>query len=53
MENINNQSEKDSSLKAIRNKIKEVVNPYYLSEIEKLVKDSLNPQLSQSEVRKL
>ena len=52
MENINNQSKKDSSLETIENKIKEAVNPYRLGEIEKLVKDSLNPQLSQSEVRK-
>jgi hypothetical protein len=53
MENINNQSEKDLMMETIQKKIKEAVNPYYLSDIEKIIKDSLNPQISQSEVSKI
>ena len=53
MESSNSQNEKDSMFESIKNKIKEVVNPYNLGEIQKLVKDSLNPLLSQSEVSKI
>ena len=53
MENLNNQNEKDNMMESILNKIQKEVNPYNLGNIEKYVKDSLNPQLSQSEVRSI
>lgn len=53
MESNNSQNEKDSTIESIQNKINEVVNPYNLGLIEKIVKDSLNPLLSRSEVSKI
>lgn len=52
MENNNNQSQLNL-IKSLQNKIKQIVNPYYISEIEKAIKESLNPQLLQNEVRKI
>ena len=53
MQNNISQNEKDKILESFQNKLKEVVNPNYLDEIEKIVKKSLNPLLSQSEVSKI
>lgn len=44
---------KNNLIQSLQNKIKQVVNPYYISELEIAIKESLNPQLSQNSVRKI
>ena len=43
---------KNNLIQSLQNKIKQVVNPYYISELEIAIKESLNPQLSQKSVSK-
>ena len=50
MQNDINQNERNNILKSVEDLITQKVNPYYISEIEKAVKTSLNPLISQNEV---
>ena len=50
MQNDINQNERNNILKSVEDLINQKVNPYYISEIEKAVKTSLNPLISQNEV---
>ena len=45
------QAERNNILNSVQNQIKQKVNPYFLSEIEKSVKISLNPLSSEEEVQ--
>lgn len=45
------QAERNNILNSVQNQIKQKVNPYFLSEIEKAVKISLNPLSSEEEVQ--
>lgn len=45
------QAERNNILNSVQNQIKQKVNPYFLSEIEKAVKISLNPLASEEEVQ--
>ena len=45
------QAERNNILNSVQNQIKQKVNPYFLSEIEKALKISLNPLSSEEEVQ--
>ena len=45
------QVERNKIMNSVQNQIKEKVNPYFIKEIEKAIKLSLNPNATREEVK--